>query len=86
MVIWKFPLFVTDSLDLLMPEGAVILSVQNQRDSLCLWAFCDPSAPLKSKKINIYGTGNPVPENPGRYIGTVQMDDGFLVWHVFQSP
>jgi len=32
-----------------------------------------------------YGTGHPVKDNPGRYIGTVQMLDGKLVFHLFEE-
>jgi len=31
----------------------------------------------------IYGTDNPIPDEPGSFIGTFQMPGGALVFHVF---
>ena len=71
----------------MMPKGAEILSVQVQADVLCLWALVDPDAKLQKRVIEILGTGNPI-DVPGvthKFIGTVQMRGGSLVWHVFEQ-
>ena len=85
-VIWKFELQVTDAQRVIMPEGAKLLSVGDQRGTLCLWALCDPSAGLEDRHIEIVGTGNPISQEVGigrRFIGTVLMEP--FVWHVFES-
>lgn len=82
--IWKFPLAITDIQNVMLPEGAVILSAQSQRDNLCLWALVSPDAPKQRREIEILGTGNPVPDVKRRYISTTQMLGGDLVWHVFE--
>lgn len=33
--------------------------------------------------LRIYGTGNPVDDNPGEYLGTFTSHMGRLRWHVF---
>lgn len=83
-VIWKFPLETTDIQGIEMPMGADILSVQVQNKSICLWALCDPSAEKKKRYFLIFGTGNPVPDANQKFIGTVQMISGELVFHVFE--
>ena len=84
-VILKFELQVTDMQILAMPVGAKILDVQMQNGNLQLWALCDNSKPLiEKRKIAIYGTGNPMPDNCGEYIATFQMAGGSLVFHVFE--
>jgi len=35
---WKYPLEITDEQNLMMPEGAEILTAQMQGGTLCLWA------------------------------------------------
>ena len=69
-----------------MPAGAKILSVQVQRDNCCIWALCDDGKNVKSEKreIAIYGTGNPIPDNPWKYISTFQLFGGDLVFHAFE--
>lgn len=84
MRIWKQELQITDTQFITVPHKAVMLDAQFQGDSiLCLWFLCNPDKPPSERKIAIYGTGNPVPENPGKHISTVQ--DGILVWHVFDA-
>lgn len=37
--IWKYSLEIVDRQTVKMPQNAEILSVDNQRGHLCLWAF-----------------------------------------------
>lgn len=70
-----------------MPEQAEILSVGWQGPNiheLQIWALVDPAAEYEQRKIAIYGTGNPVPEESGEFIGTV-IQPGLFVWHVFEE-
>jgi hypothetical protein len=83
MVIYKYPLKVTDYQTVVMPGGATILAAQVQDGRLCLWAMVDPHQPDVERRIRIVGTGNPFEDSDRcRYIGTAQ--DGPLVWHVFE--
>lgn len=84
MRIWKYDLPIADLLAVEMPKGARILDVQIQRGAVCLWVLCDEAAPKEPRHIAIYGTGNPIPDEPGEYIATFQMHDGDLVFHAFE--
>ena len=84
--IWKWTLAVTDLQALDMPKGAKILSIQTQGQMPQLWAYIDPTEPREARTIRIIGTGHPIPEHPGDYIGTFQMGGGALVFHVFEAP
>ncbi len=81
-VIWKFPLELTDTQVIQLPDGATILSAENQRGQLCLWAQLNPQMTPISKRIAIIGTGHPMPSGLQRFIGTVLMTP--YVWHVFE--
>lgn len=83
MIIWKWTLEITDRQELHMPVGAKLLTVQMQHGKPCIWALCDENHERALRTIAIYGTGNPMPENPGEYVGTFQVDSGLLVFHVF---
>lgn len=86
MRIWKYPLEVTDLQTLKMPAGAKVLTVQMQGEACCLWALVDEAAQVtQARTFAIYGTGNPVPDNPGTYVASFQMVGGRLVFHVFEQ-
>ena len=84
MRIWKFGLDVADVQQVMMPEGAQILSVQTQMETPQLWALVDPSRGVEARTIALYGTGHPMPTDPGRFLGTFQLSDGALVFHAFE--
>jgi hypothetical protein len=82
--IWKWPLYPGRT-ELSMPIDAQLLTVQMQGDTPCLWALVDDHLPKVSRAFEIYGTGQRVPENHGQYVATFQMNDGALVFHVFET-
>lgn len=89
MRIWKWALPVTDRQTVMIPGGAKLLDVQVQKGPMQerfaqLWALCDENAPPEPRHIAIYGTGNPMPDEPGDYIATFQMHGGALVFHAFE--
>lgn len=81
--IWKFPLEITGVQEVRLPRGAKIISVANQNGVICLWAMVAPDSPLEPRIIFIYGTGHPLPEDSGRFLGSVLQDP--FVWHVFEG-
>lgn len=80
--IWKWPLNMTSPQDLPIPLGGQFLTVQLQDGNPQVWFLCDPYAPVAPRRLAIYGTGHPVPEFAGSYLGTFQI--GRLVWHLFE--
>ena len=82
--IWKFELLPGMSVS--MPRGAEVLHAAGQGDGLFVWALCDPDRPTESRYFDVYGTGHPCPDpdHLGRYVGTAHLDDGALVFHVFE--
>ena len=83
--IWKFPFSVHDRIGLTMPHGAKPLTVQMQNATACLWALVDVTAPVSVRKFRLYGTGHEHDEISGEYVGTFQMDNGALVFHLFEE-
>lgn len=83
--ICKYEIMFRVSQSITMPEGAKILSVQNQRGSLCLWVQCDTRKSMQQRTIVIACTGDRLycPGNEFKYIDTVQED--MFSWHVFEQ-
>lgn len=85
MKIWKWDLAVADLQSLSLPKGAKLLTVQAQYGRPVLWALVDVMAPAECRVFAAYGTGNPMPDgDPGAYVGTYQLRDGAMVFHVFE--
>ena len=83
MVIWKYVLPLDGLVD--MPEGGIPLSVETQGHEPCLWAEVNPDNPLQQRRFCIVGTGNEVPPEHGRFIGTCLLHAGAFVLHVFDE-
>lgn len=82
-MIWKYELRITNRQKVQLPACARLLSVANQRGTLCLWAQIDPdNATIVERDIEIIGTGNPMPVARRVFLGTVVIDP--FVWHVFE--
>ena len=67
-----------------MPKGAEILSIQFQRENLCVWALTDLDKELESRHFFIARTGDPFPDNPSVFHSTFQLFDGSYIGHVFE--
>ncbi|MCP5006558.1 MAG: hypothetical protein GY941_21850 [Planctomycetes bacterium] len=81
MQVWKYKIEPLSTLE--MPIGAKILCVDCQRGTPTMWVLVDTDAMKVNRKFHTYGTGEAIDAN-STYIGTFQMDNGFLVFHVFE--
>ena len=83
--IHKYPLSIIGVQDVEMPETSEILSAQNQNGQLCVWARVETDSPIIKRRFRIFGTGHPYPvvDILNKYVGSVQMANGALVWHVY---
>lgn len=85
MTIWKFILDIDDHVTVLMPKGAKVLTVQMQHGKACVWAICNPKAEKEERRFCWFGTGFPSMSLLHLdYVGTVQFDNGALVFHLFE--
>lgn len=85
--IWKFPLKIEDRQTISMPVGAKILTCQTQGGKPFLWALVNSELETADRYIAIVGTGNPIAfeESELKYISTIQIYNGDLVFHVFEK-
>ncbi len=85
LTVHKFPIEIADDFTVDMPAGAKVLCVQTQGSAVMLWAIVDPGAPTMPRRFALRGTGHPLPDFPGRYVGTFQMYSGGFVGHLFEQ-
>jgi hypothetical protein len=83
--IHKFPLDVIDDQPFEMPIGAKVLCVQVQNGLPCIWAEVNTEVPKENRWFSVYGTGAELAAFDHTYIGTFQLRDGQLVFHVYEN-
>jgi len=84
--IWKYPIPIQNSFELELPERSAVLCVQVQHDQPCIWALVNSEASLVKRKFLLLGTGQnagAVEINTQSYIGTFQLREGNLMFHLF---
>lgn len=86
--IWKYPLKQIGRQTLLVPAGATLLKIAQQRDSVVAWFWVDPSQPKVDRTIITALTGFEAPSpTEALYRETAVMGaDGDFVLHYFEEP
>lgn len=85
--IFKFPLPLIGLQVIPLAIGGEILCVQQQANRPFVWVLVDPQARHEDRMFGVFQTGQEIADIPGTiktYIGTVQLDQGAYVLHVFQ--
>ena len=85
-VIWKYPLLVVSQQRIMMPAQAQILSAQIQQGKPMLWVLVNPRNEKVERIVSVYGTGHVHDRDSfGTFIDTFQMQNGELIFHVFEQ-
>ena len=81
--IWKFPFYISDEIEIEMPEHSKILHVECQGGKPCIWAEVNPDNAVETRKFYIAGTGHNIPDrlNDIGHIATFQRPP--FVWHLY---
>lgn len=81
--VFKYPLEIIGQQTVDTRAGWMPLSVQMQGGVLCLWAEVNDTAPAASCRVFVHGTGHEVHPDAARFVGTFQLPDYGLVFHVY---
>lgn len=84
MRIYKFTL-KPGAHDYEMSDGAELLHVANQHENVCLWAMVDNTKPISKRRIGVVPTGIDFDAENSKYVGTVSLQGGNLIFHVFEK-
>ncbi len=84
--VFKYTIPMEDYFSLDLPEGAKILTVQEQHGGAQIWALVNPDNPTETRNFRLAGTGHPIKESPDtlNYVGTFQLAGGSFIGHVFE--
>lgn len=86
--IFKYTIPLTQGYLTKLPKGAEFLKVEWQHDSIQAWFLVDRDYDINEREARmfyVFGTGFDIPKFEKKYLGTVLVDSGSLVWHVFEK-
>jgi hypothetical protein len=69
----RFPLDVSDRVELDMPRGAQLLHVGMMRARPCLWALVDENSPRVRRRFRLTATSEPIPDHlpDWKFVGSI---------------
>jgi len=85
--IWKIELTAHQKQTITLPEKAIILHVDKQREQICIWCEVNPENKLHPRMIEVFRTGDEIHEDIGterEYIGSAKLRGGMLIFHVYE--
>lgn len=77
----KWPVPVDDRPYAIGGGPVVLVACQRGGDSVQVWTLESPGS---QRTVQVFGTGQLLPENLGPHIGSCMWQSGALVWHVFE--
>jgi hypothetical protein len=82
--IWKYPIPIQDHIEIEMPKTAKLLRFAEQSGGLFLWVMVPVGdSEMVKRKLCLAGTGHTLDDYPAAYVGTVLLEGGRLVFHLF---
>jgi len=83
--IFKYGAELADDFTIGLPEDAQILTVQIQHGKPFIWALVDLENRVCDRRFRLIGTGHPANGETLSYINTFQLNNGSLVFHLFDT-
>lgn len=80
--IWKYE--ITPDCSYEIPINGEILTVQLQHNIPVIWVLVNPEHDRELRHFMIFGTGHDIPDTMMEYVGTCQLENGFLIFHIFE--
>lgn len=79
---YRVPLEATSFVD--THQGAHFRHADVQHGQVTVWAEVDTAAPPVARRVEVLGTGHPMPTPDDlEYVDTFQTDGGAFVWHLY---
>lgn len=85
MRVYKYELLGGRSVIYNLPINAEVLHVQAQHGVPQMWVKVDPGLREEQRHFGVFPTGDDIPDG-AVHRGTFQLDDGNLVFHLFELP
>ena len=81
--IWKYSL-TPGNTKFCVPAGGIIRHVDEQFGNICLWIEVNTDSAEELRSFAVYATGQKNSEENIKYLGSVKLEGGALVYHVYE--
>jgi len=81
--VWKYGVHTAPVQEIYIPEFATPLCLMQQKGKMFMWCEVDKTRRRHYRQLFVVMTGAEVPAEAHEYVGTFQMLDGDLVFHVY---
>jgi hypothetical protein len=85
-IIFKYQMPVLEDFEMLLPEGAEIIRVEDQGGMFWMWAVVNTNSPDETRVFKSFKTGAEMPDIEMSYVGFcavhVQMELGLYIFEV----
>ena len=84
--VWKYAVPPGQLVELDIKKGAQLLhaGAQVTEGHAQIWALVDPDAKTEKRYFRLVGTGHSIAEEIVQHVGTFNMMEGVLVFHIFE--
>ena len=79
--IYKFPFSLRHTIEIDMPQNAIVRLVECQQETPTIWAEVDDQSPRAPRQFKLLGTGNQIEDNLS-HVASFQMPPD--VWHLYE--
>jgi len=83
--VWKFEIPECDAFNINAPGEIKWLDAQVEHGIPFVWGVVSTDSPPISHVLFLRGTGHPFTGQEGDHIGSFQLDNGALVFHLFEE-
>ncbi len=92
ITIWKYEIPIEEHFSIDVQKHSIFLSVQCQKGVPTIWCLVNTDREVVKREFRLYGTGHDLIEKNHdaikniywEFVGTFQMFDGDLVYHLFK--
>lgn len=83
--IYKYTVDIQDTITIRAPRVHRWLHFAVQYGTATLWGEVDTDTPERDHVFSLRGTGHPMTGEEGQHIGTIMLQGGALVLHLFEA-
>lgn len=85
ITVWKYETPIQDEIiEIDLPQNSEILEVAIQYEFVYMWVKHETNNMKQTRKFKWFGTGQEIESQNLRYIKTLHVNNGYLVFHLFE--
>jgi hypothetical protein len=84
VIVLKWDVLVDDMPHPIGRGSVVLVACQHSPDVVTVWTEEPSLSYMADRMVRVFGTGQRIPEEYTRHLGSTMAANGILVWHVYE--